>query len=119
MEIWKDIPGYNGYKVSSYGRVMGKRGNILSTSYDKKGYEYVKISPIRKVVHRLVAISFINNPYNKEQVNHLNGVKNDNRVQNLEWATQSENMQHAYRNGLNKHTNKRCFITGKFIKHGI
>ena len=52
--------------------------------------------------HRLLAIHFIDNPLNKGQVNHINGIKHDNRIENLEWVTQSENALHSYANGLQK-----------------
>ncbi len=114
-EIWKDIDGYEGrYQISSIGRIRGlvnTRGNplsepkILKPRIQRKGYLEVclKIQQKRKMfkIHRLVAAAFLPNPMNKPQVNHINGIKTDNRAQNLEWATPSENMQHAFENGLN------------------
>lgn len=71
------------------------------------GYTFVQLRKNNKTkclsVHRLVAMAFINNPKNKPQVNHINGNKKDNNVENLEWCTQGENNAHAYRNGLKKH----------------
>lgn len=62
-------------------------------------------------VHRLVALTFIPNPESKETVNHINGVKKDNHVENLEWATRSENTQHAWDNGLIKDMDRRKMAT--------
>ena len=118
-EIWKDIPGFEGlYRVSSFGRVfMYKRtwesGRWLTREIPDKeltyfvavgGYIVVQLRangrqrPFK--VHRLVALSFIDNPENKPQVNHIDGDKSNNRLDNLEWVTGRENMQHASRSNL-------------------
>lgn len=113
-EEWRDVVGANGipkgeYRVSSLGRVMSLKGGkvkILNLTYDGKGYAYVGIhkdGAQKKIhVHVLVATAFIPNLENKREVNHKNGNKSDNRVENLEWATSSENRQHALKTGLMK-----------------
>lgn len=107
MEQWKDIPGYEGfYQVSNKGRVKSllNNGRILSTPINTSGYPNVNLCKDgeRRIwrVHRLVAIAFLG--ASNLQVNHINGVKRDNRVENLEWVSQSENGRHAHRTGLNK-----------------
>lgn len=102
MEEWREVVGYEGiYKVSSYGRVQNSYGHILKPEISRNGYERVTLFDRKKYqVHRLVAIAFIPNPQNKEVVNHKNGVKTDNAVDNLEWNTWSENVSHAYATGL-------------------
>lgn len=110
-EEWRDVPGYEGfYQVSNLGRVksMPNRSNhkgsmILSLSV-VNGYMHVGLSKNaeQKIckVHRLVAAAFISNPRNLPQVNHKNGNKSDNRVENLEWVTAKENTKHAHLTGL-------------------
>lgn len=109
MEEWKTIPGYNGiYQVSSDGRVKNAYGHFLKAETTRNGYKRVVFYDRKKFsVHRLVALTFIPNPENKEVVNHKNGIKTDNRVENLEWNTWSENEKHAYAAGLKSVSEER------------
>lgn len=107
IEIWKDVVGFEEYfSVSNLGRVRSKRkpNHIYKLSLEGKGYLRfgTTINGIHNTykVHRLVAITFIPNPENKSQVNHIDGDKLNNRVDNLEWVTNSENIQHAYDIGI-------------------
>lgn len=100
MERWAPYPLDGRYEVSTRGRVRSvKRGKILRGHIlQGTGYQQVMLlGRARQLVHRMVALTFLPNPENKPQVNHKNGVKVDNWVENLEWATPSENQHHAIR----------------------
>ncbi len=109
-EIWRDVVGYEGkYQVSNFGRVKSfcrGRVNLMKLDVDNRGYLRVGLYKDGKqrnqLIHILVATAFIPNPENKPEVNHENGVKIDNRVENLAWVTSSENKQHAWKMGLIK-----------------
>lgn len=109
IEEWRWVPGYEGlYMVSSLGNVMSQRSgkgsspmSILKPSIGNSGYLQVVLRGNGKsknvMIHRMVAVAFIPNYDHKEQVNHIDGDKTNNCVQNLEWVSRSENMLHAYR----------------------
>ena len=125
-EIWKDIKGYEGYyQISNFGKVksverivehkpynLTVKESIRKLKLDTKGYYYLMLSKngiIKNTkVHQLVANAFIPNPLNKPCVNHIDGNKLNNNVNNLEWVTYKENSQHARRTGLfSEESNKK------------
>lgn len=128
-EEWKPVVGYEGYyEASSYGNIRSlprttTKGKVLKQHINSRnGYAYVSLSKnnIRKTrrVHRLIAAAFWGDSP-EMQINHKNGVKTDNRLDNLEYCTQSDNMKHAYRTGLEKATWGKpviCLDDGKIYK---
>lgn len=120
MPTIKDVPGYEGlYQISDNGEIIslyfGKR-KIIKPSLMKGGYLFYPFKKDKKAfnfsVHRVVAITFIDNPDNLKEVNHKDGNKQNNNVSNLEWVTRNQNMQHSYDTGLRKY--RPCHYKGKF-----
>lgn len=115
-EIWKPISGYEGlYVVSNIGNVKNNSGILITGCIDKIGYMSVTLTKngeIKKFLrHRLVALNYIQNPESKRTVNHIDGNKSNNSIENLEWNTHSENHKHAF-DKLGRKPNKTC--EGKF-----
>ena len=124
-EIWKDIPNYEGlYLVSNKGNVISlprkgmqsKTPKLLKKHKNNCNYDMVTLCKSNKIkalfIHRLVAQTFIDNPNNYPCINHKNGDKSNNCVNNLEWCSYSYNMLHAYRTKLKIPTNY-------YIKNGL
>lgn len=128
QEIWKDIKGYEGlYKISSYGRVQSiKTEKHISVHKMKTGYFGIRLWKENKTkyftIHRLLAIHFIPNPENKREVNHIDSNKANFALTNLEWATPSENMKHAFDSGHVKNNyqkgfnHKQCKLTPSNVR---
>ena len=146
MEFWKSVIGYEGmYEVSNTGNVRSVdrqvstnikfntsriiKGKTLNMNLKHTGYYSVDLCKNGKVktesVHRLVAIAFIPNPNSSKVVNHINGIKTDNRVENLEWVSYKDNHWHARENNLlvniGQHNNKLllCIETNKVFENSV
>jgi hypothetical protein len=114
--MWAII--HNIYEVNEHGEVRNiKTKHVLTPCANKKGYLKINLNKKSFFIHRLVAKAFIPNPENKPFVNHIDGNKANNNVNNLEWVTNSENMIHAYKNGLrNVYKINQYTKDGKFIR---
>jgi len=129
-EIWKPVIGYDGmYEVSNYGNVrsyLNYQWGVKNTPHilkqckcgRQRDYFGVNLLGSVKRVHRLVAQSFIDNPNNKPFINHKDGNKSNNKIENLEWCTAKENTQHAYETGLLNNKGEHC-ITSKLTKNDV
>jgi hypothetical protein len=105
VEIWKCITNYTNYQVSNLGRVKNFKGMVLKPCENKYGYLYVNLymKGVRKLqkLHRLVALEFIQNPSNKYSVDHIDGVKTNNKLINLRWATSQEQRMNTTKQAAN------------------
>ncbi len=122
-ELEYEVAEYRGYYVTKCGKVFTKKGKEVKMHINKNGYkafgihENGKNTTIR--LHRALAICFIPNPNNLPMVNHKDGCKTNNNLDNLEWVTAQQNVQHAWDNGLNNATQERmviCLETGVVYK---
>lgn len=116
---WKEIKGFVGFFINQCGEIKNSKGKFLiPRPIGRQGYLAVRIQIMRKVnyvyIHRAVAVAFISNPEKKPVVNHIDGNKQNNHLDNLEWVTASENLKHAYRTGLRKPNHVRN--SGMYLK---
>ena len=122
-ELWREWPRDPRIMVSNKGNVVSyKRGGAgypLKKCPNANGYQKVGTgSTSSQYVHRMVADTWIDNPNHYRDVNHINGDKDDNSVENLEWTTRSENIRHAFRTGLKKHTGGRKGTPIRIVETG-
>jgi hypothetical protein len=126
MEQWHVITEFPNYRISNLGNVLNTLTNKMMKLNKKGGYYHVALTHNKNKktfkVHRLVALYFINNPENKEEVNHKNKNKLDNSISNLEWVTHKENMQHKsigliYKSNKNRPVLRLNKITGEILEN--
>lgn len=121
-EIWRSIPGFNKYEASNLGRIRNAKNlKLRKPKSDKLGYLYLNLTDDNgdvktRFVHRLVAITYIPNPFNKPEIDHINTITNDNRVSNLRWVTHEENMKNEITMKKYKTVTIICNETGEVIK---
>jgi hypothetical protein len=123
----KKMNNYEDYFICDSGQILSfkisTKISILTPIVNNNGYCYVKLSRDggckSKSLHRLVASNFLPNPYNKPEVNHIDGDKTNNKANNLEWCTSSENSAHAIRTGLKKALRGSKCILSKLKEHEV
>lgn len=119
--LWTNLPGYCGqYAANKQGFILNcESGKVIANTTYSNGYVYVSVRTDdgfkNKRLHRLIAEAFLPNPEGKPQVNHRSGIKGNNHVVNLEWATSSENLKHAHATGLKLPTKP---MLGQFNSNG-
>lgn len=114
------------YLVFHNGDIFNINGVKMSPSIDRCGYLHGLINGRNRLYHRIIAECFVPNPHNKPDINHINGIKTDNRAENLEWCTRSENVIHAYKTGLertvvgiNNHNSKLDDELVRYIRQSV
>lgn len=109
MEVWKEIPGFKGkYFASNMGQIKSEIRILVGPKTNTKGYLRVTLNKRQYYVHRLVAITFLSNPTNLTQINHIDCNKLNNNINNLEWTSNQQNRDHAVRNDLIVKRDKNC-----------
>jgi hypothetical protein len=124
-EIWKDIPGFEGYQVSNLGRIKYLRWNKISINYgtkDKKGYYFISIyknkKKFSKKIHSLVLLAFVGEPRNGQECDHIDRNPGNNKINNLRWVTKSENMLNRKNYGNSKFKGVSFCTTTYKLKDG-
>jgi hypothetical protein len=124
-EVWKDISGYEGlYQASNLGRIKRLKNNLIFKNVkNHHGYYHVTLTKNKKQqtkdVHRMIAITFLPKNNNKNYINHKDCNKLNNKIENLEWCTSSENIQHALKNNLIKYRKGEGCHQHKLKEHQV
>lgn len=122
MEEWRVVKDFPNYEISTYGNVYNRRNDRMLNPCIDRSHDYAVVNLYdhngkfhRRYVHRLVAEAFIPNPRQKRTINHIDCNKANNHISNLEWATDSENMLHAFENNLCENTRRAAAIQQKIL----